>query len=489
MSAPVNSFTYAYTLNGSGVIDAVKITDPNGHIQNLSFDTNHYLTSDVRAQGLLEQQTMTYARNTSTNELITSVTDQLNRETCYTYDSLANITSVTRLCGTQNPSAWSYSYGPHFNQLATATDPLNHETIFGFDSLENHISIEDPLNYVTNVGYDAQGQVASITDPMSNTTSFSYDSHGDLASVEQPLDTFMLTNDSVGRVTVVTDPLQDQVKMSYDNLGNVTGTTDGNGELTTWEYSVGLFVEANLNSEFGITDTYSYNQSPPGFTVTYSGGGSATYNFDGLGNVTSMVDGRGLTTSYTYDGLNRLTKATFNSTGVTGFNQTTATYTYDGGNRLLTAQDTGTGSAADSITRTYDGLDDLLSDQYASSILNATVSFAYDLAQNRTSMTAANQSPTSYVYNADNQLTSITQGTLAVSIQYDADERPKNISLPNNVAGTLGYDDDSRITSINYGSLGNLTYQYDLDGRVIDIGGTLASVVVPSPATATYQTI
>jgi RHS repeat-associated protein len=490
MSAPVNSFTYAYTLNGGGTIIAVKITDPNGHIQNLSFDTNHYLTSDVRAQGLLEQQTMTYARNTSTNELITSVTDQLNRETCYTYDSLANLTSVTRLCGTQNPSAWSYSYGPHFNQLATATDPLNHETIFGFDSLENDISIEDPLNDMTTVRYNGQGQVTSITDPMSNTTSFSYDSYGDLDSVAEPLDTVMLTNDSAGRVTVVTDPLQNQAKESYDNLGNVTGMTDGNGDSTAWEYSEGVFVEAALNSAFfGITDTYSYNQSPPGITVRYSGGGSATYNFDGLGNVTSMIDGRGLTTSYTYDGLNRLTKANFNSTGVSGFNQTTATYTYDGGNRLLTAQDTGTGSAADSITRTYDGLDDLQSDQYASSILNATVSFGYDSAQRRTSMTAANQAPTSYGYDADNQLKSITQGTLAVSIQYDADGRPMNLSLPNNVAGTLGYDNDSRITSINYGSLGNLTYQYDLDGRLIDVGGTLASVVVPSPATATYQTV
>jgi RHS repeat-associated protein len=493
MNAPVNSFTYAYTTNGNGQIIAVKITDPNGHIQNLSFDSNHYLTSNVRAQGLPEQQTMTYARNTSTNELITSATDQLNRETCYTYDSMANITSVTRLCGSQNSSAWIYSYGPHFNQLATATDPLNHETIFGFDSLEDHISIEDPLDNMTTAAYNGQGQVTSITDPANNSTSFSYDSYGDLASVAEPLDTVMLTNDSAGRVTVVTDPLQNQVKMSYDSLGNLTGVTDGNGDSTVWEYSEGVFFEEAINSNYGTTIIYSYTQSPPGITVTYSTGVSVTYNLDGLGNVTSMVDGRGLTTAYTYDGLNRLTKAAFNSStqgngGVSGFNQTTATYAYDGGNRLLTAQDTGTGSAGDSITRTYDGLDDLLSDQYVSSILNATVSFAYDLAQKRTSMTAANQAPTSYGYDADNRLKSITQGTLAVSIQYDADGRPTTISLPNNVAGTLGYDNDSRLTSINYGSLGNLTYQYDLDGRPIDVGGTLASVVVPSPATATYQT-
>lgn len=488
MSAPVNSFTYAYTTNGNGQIIAVKITDPNGHIQNLSFDSNHYLTSNVRAQGLPEQQTMTYARNTSTNELITSATDQLNRETCYTYDSLANITSVTRLCGSQNSSAWIYSYGPHFNQLATATDPLNHETIFGFDSLEDIISIEDPLDNMTTAAYNGQGQVTSITDPMSNSTSYSYDSYGDLASVAEPLDTVMLTNDSAGRVTVVTDPLQNQVKMNYDNLGNLTGVTDGNGDSTVWEYSEGVFFEEAINSNYGTTIIYSYSQSPPGVTVTYSTGVSVTYYFDGVGNVTSMIDGRGLTTAYTYDGLNRLIKATFNSTGVSGFNQTTATYAYDGGNRLSTAHDSGTGSAADSITRTYDGLDDLLSDQYASNILNGTVSFAYDSAQRRTSMTAANQMPTSYGYDADNQLMSITQGTLAVSIQYDGDGRPMNISLPTNVAGTLGYDHDSRLTSINYGSLGNLTYQYDLDGRLIDVGGTLASVVVPSPATATYQT-
>ena len=40
--------------------------------------------------------------------------------------------------------------------------------------------------------------------------------------------------------------------MNYDNLGNLTQTTDGNGAVTAWEYTHGVFVEAALNSTFDI---------------------------------------------------------------------------------------------------------------------------------------------------------------------------------------------------------------------------------------------
>ncbi|MGC1343340.1 MAG: hypothetical protein WA854_13500, partial [Candidatus Binataceae bacterium] len=178
--------------------------------------------------------------------------------------------------------------------------------------------------------------------------------------------------------------------------------------------------------------------------------------------------GRNLTSGFTYDGLNRLTEASYNTTNKQGYNQTRTVYTYDGGNRLTSAQDNqGTSSVIDTLSATYDGLDDMLTASYASSPLNNTVTYTYDNDQNRLTMTAGSQAQTSYGYDKDNHLTSESRGAQSVGISYDSDGRYTALTLPNGVTVNYNqYDADSHPTSISYsstggGTLGNLTYGYD----------------------------
>jgi hypothetical protein len=99
--------------------------------------------------------------------------------------------------------------------------------------------------------------------------------------------------------------------------------------------------------------------------------------------------------------------------------------------RLTSASDSGTGSAGDTITRSYDGLDDLLSEAYSSPSLSATTSYTYDNAQRRITMTAGKQSQTSYSYDNANRPLGITQGGQSVLIVPDSDGRPSTVTLPN----------------------------------------------------------
>ncbi len=208
-----------------------------------------------------------------------------------------------------------------------------------------------------------------------------------------------------------------------------------------------------------------------------------------------MVDGRGLTSAFTYDGLNRLTEAQYNTSNKQGYNETRTAYTYDGGNRLTSAQDgQGTTTVIDTLSATYDGLNDLLTASYSSNTLNNTVTYTYDNDQNRLTMTAANQAQTGYGYDKDNHLTSESRGTQSVGIEYDSDGRYTTVTLPNGVTVNYNqYDADSHPTSITYsstggGALGNLTYGYDNDGRVNSLGGSLAAVNLPAAMpTATYD--
>ena len=147
----------------------------------------------------------------------------------------------------------------------------------------------------------------------------------------------------------------------------------------------------------------------------------------------------------------------------------------------------------DTVSATYDGLNDLLTAAYASSTLNATVTYNYDNDQRRTSMTAGNQAQTAYGYDNDNRQTSESRGTQGVGISYDADSRRTSLTLPNGVTVGYGYDADSHATGITYsstggGDLGNLNYGYDNNGRVNSLGGGLAAVNLPAAMpTATYD--
>ena len=140
------------------------------------------------------------------------------------------------------------------------------------------------------------------------------------------------------------------------------------------------------------------------------------------------------------------------------------------------------------ITRSYDGLDRLISE--ASS--RGSVSYSYDAAGRRTSMTVSGQAPVTYQYDNANRLTQITQGSASVVIAPDSDGRRQSVTLPNGVTMTYNYDAASQLTGINFtlggNTLGNLTYGYDLAGRRANVGGSFARTGMPNAlASASYN--
>ena len=340
--------------------------------------------------------------------------------------------------------------------MTAVTDPLNNTAQFGYDSASDLASIQDPLTNTLKLGYDAIGRLTGITDPLNNSTAFSQDALNDLISI----------TDANGKTTTFT----------YDGLQDLLGWTDADGNATNITYgSLGLIE------------------------VCSGAGGCATEFLDPLGNVTSYVDKRGLTSALTYDALNRVTKIQYNTSNNPNFPQTTVTYGYDGANRVTQMVDTGGGSPSspgNTQAFAYDGLDRVTS--WTSP--EGTVSYAYDQAGRRSTMQAGGQAQINYCYDAANRLLTLTSGGAYqcpnpnpnVTITYDADGRRSNLALPNGVSVAYGYDADSHVRSLNYsstggGSLGSLAYSYDPDSRVVGLSGNLAAVNLPAAASATYN--
>jgi YD repeat-containing protein len=139
------------------------------------------------------------------------------------------------------------------------------------------------------------------------------------------------------------------------------------------------------------------------------------YRYDPAGNLAEFTDRKEQVTQLDYDARNRRTQATYADA--------TTSFTYDAVGRLIKASDTAAG--AGTIEFAYDVLDRLKQETTPL----GTVVYQYDVLGRRTQMTANGQTPTTYHYDAASRLTRVEQGALFAA---------------------LGYDDAGRRTSLGY---------------------------------------
>ena len=205
-----------------------------------------------------------------------------------------------------------------------------------------------------------------------------------------------------------------------------------------------------------------------------------SYTYDNNGNVATVTDRKSQVTTSTYDPLNRRTAATYHDS-------TSTNYTYDAGNRVTQVQEKDvSGTVTATITRTYDGLDRLTNE----TTVQGSVTYVYDNASRRTSMTVAGQPAVTYGYDNANRLTTITQGTSVVTLGYDNADRRTSATYPNGNSIVYVYDAASQLTSLTYKQgasvIGDLTYTYDLAGNRIKVGGAFGRITIP-PALSTVS--
>jgi YD repeat-containing protein len=337
------TYQFSYTTDSGNNVTETDVTDPNGNVRKITFNPppvfpdsfamGGFSSADTYAAGTSVAQTTSYQYQSGTN-LLTSVTDPLARVTAYTYDSLGNTTSVTRLSGTSNAVTTSFTYDPTYNRLTSVTDPLNHATTFTLDSNGNVVSVTDPLSNTSTFANDSEGRVVSASDPLGETTQFGYDGP-DLALVTDPLGrTTQFLTDAAGRLVSLIDPLGHVTRYQYNALNQITSITDPLGGVTSFTYDGnGNLLSVTDPEHLQNPTTYLYDSMDRLQTRTDPLGSSESYQYDGNGNLTQFTDRRGVVTTYTYDPLNRLTFAGFGTQSGPTY-ESTINYSYDAGNRL-----------------------------------------------------------------------------------------------------------------------------------------------------------
>ena len=328
--------TYVYDLVGN----VTSVTDPNSHTITYSYD------GDNRETG----ETWVNPGGGSPLNLVT-----------ITYDADGDMTQIK-----DANSAYQYTYNAD-DELSTAADN-------GTTGL--------PLVTLT-YGYDADSDETSVSDSQGGVVSYTYDVRNELTNETfsgsgLSAEAVTYSYDNAGRLTGITrySNLAETTKVaataySYDHADRMTGIVDSNSTGTTlvsygYTYDAADRVSqetrtwASGASSDTLTYTYTNNNQLTGVSHSNGSFSNESFTWDSNGNET----GTGYTTTtvneqtaspgytYTYDNAGEMTSMTQTSTGDVW------TYGYDFRGRMVTAvEKTSGGTTLESVTYTYDALD------------------------------------------------------------------------------------------------------------------------------------
>ncbi|MFY9553322.1 MAG: RHS repeat-associated core domain-containing protein [Blastocatellia bacterium] len=362
--------------------------------------------------------------------LLTSTIDSNGQTTSYVYsDPLNRLTSIVRPTGGGSTTI-SYSDTSGSFYVRTQTDLDASRVLDGyqyFDGLgrpSRALTSEGSGYIVTDTQYDSMLRVLRVSNPY--------------------------------RTALLTDPIPASVEWTttlYDSLGRIATVGSPDGAVVATDYS-GMQVtvtdqagKARKSTSDALGRMISVVEDPAGLNY------QTTYGYDALDDLTAVTQGTQPSRTFSYDSLRRLTQAFNPESG-------TVSYTYDANSNLSTKLD------ARNITTTYgyDALNRVISRSYlGESLLTPSVTYKYDGAgvtggvdYSKGKLTLVSSSVSSYSYDEYDQMGRLkrgkqTTGGVGYSMSYAWDLAGNKTSevYPSGRTVSTGYDDAGRLLQVS----------------------------------------
>lgn len=399
--------------------------------------------------------------------LVTTGTDANSATSTYEYnDSMHRLTKTVLASGTgvQNQSSLSYDDA---NRVVTGRSDLNafNDGAVKIDTVSDGLgrtiemrTYESGSNYISvQTQYDGMGRAFKVSKPFrpwkgetAIWTTTEFDALGRTKSVTTP-DGAVATTTYSGNSATATDQAGKKRRSLTDSLGQITrvdepdangnlGTVDSPFQPTSYVYDVQgnlRKVTQGVQQRFFAYDSLSRlirarepeqatNANLPAFTDALSGNylWSMACTYDANGNMLTRIDARNITTTYTYDGINRNTSVTYTNDPA---NTPAVNRYYDGwrggvnsnipnSKGRLWQSETGGAAGSRTLVNNYDAMGRVLQQQqqfyYASAwSVPYTVSRTYDLMGHMLTQTLPSGHTSTYAYDQVGRTSSFS-GTL-----------------------------------------------------------------------------
>ena len=310
-------------------------------------------------------------------------------------------------------------------------------------------------NTTTSNNPTLPGNLLSTTDPLGRTTKYTWATNNiDLLTVQQ------LTTSPSTYTTIATYG-------SYNTLHEPQTYTDAAGQVWHYTYNAAGQISTTTDPNSGVT-TYNYDTSGRISTIVNANSVTAvTYTYDSADRIATQTDSQGYTLRYAYDNLDRVTSITYPDSTTDLYD-----YTFQSGTYV--------GTASLELRKHTDRL-------------GRVTTYGYDADQRLTSVTeptsGSGTRTTNYAYYENGTLKSITDANSNVtSWDIDIESRPTVKHYPDGTTETTTYETTtSRVKSIKDALNQTKTFTYGLDDRITGITYT-GSVNTTPNVTFAYDT-
>lgn len=319
----------------------------------------------------------------------------------------------------------------HLGNLLTYTNPNRNLTSYQYDKLNRLTAVTDALNQTTSYGYNKLGQLQTTTQSegtKSWTTAKSYDETGFLMSSTDPgANQDKFTRTKLGQISMRVDPNSNWISYAYDELGRniikATGTTTLKNVYQFRAFGPSRQEETRSGSNYmTVYNDYNIYGSQKYKATVYDGTVTVVrHEFDDQNRLKNVADAFDYFTHYSYDKTRISRVQTNGSHLLTTADNNNAQYSYepDGKLQRVTFPILSDGSYLTS-DYSYDGIGRLLkvSNKKGTVVLSG---FAYG-------------------YDANGNITSVTDATGMTSYQYDKLDRLIQVKRPSGETIVYTYD-------------------------------------------------
>jgi RHS repeat-associated protein len=322
----------------------------------------------------------------------------------------------------------------------------NQNVRYAYDSNDNVKTVTDSLSHVTKLAYDGLNRLSTATDAKNGVTKYEYDK-GD-------------------RVTKVTDPKNLATIYAYDGFGQLWKEVSPDRGTTSFAYTASG-LRSSMTRATNVATTYGYDDIGRLLTIA-AGGKTQTFAYDtctnGKGRICTIADPAATTTyTYTKEGL---VASQYSNYAPAHGGWTSWSYTYDAMGRPLTLNDVGS-AQQQQFTYTSGQLSAIKYKIGNAAAVNVATAFTYEPMGPLTGFTYGNGLARTRVYDLDRRPTSIAvPGVQSLSYAYNANDAitTQTNGINATLSQTYGYDELMRLTSVTSGS-GNEGFTYDANGN------------------------
>jgi RHS repeat-associated protein len=409
-----NGQTRTWNLNYSGTL-LTSIDGPldgTGDTVSFSYDENGYLASYTNEVG-----EVTTINSVNYRGEATSVTDPNGVITSLTYDSLGRLKTVT-----VDPSGLAATTSLTYNAVGDITQvarPNGAYLQYTYDDARRVTQVQDNTGALIAFARDAMGNVTARqikdsagTVQLSQTAVF--DELGRLLKfVGASNQTWVHAYDKTDNRVSVTDPRSNVFGWSFDSLNRLIKTTDEEGDVVTLTRN-GKDEIVNYSDPRSLSTVFVRNGFGEVTQRTSPDTGTTVYTYNPQGKPIQITDGRGVITDLTYDDAGRLLTRQYPASP-----SENVTYEWDSiadGNKgvgRVTRITDGSGS----IEWTYNALGQVTQEKKTTATVAYTVGYGYDLDGNVTRITYPSGRIVNYYRGTNGLITTVTQQPTAASAE------------------------------------------------------------------------